>query len=73
MTNAASCLNSFLLLLFIDEMAVKSDTVDANLILAYEAAMKEGSESSNQFKLVTLGAEGAGKTSSVNTLLNLPF
>ena len=35
--------------------------------------MKEGSESSNQFKLVTLGAEGAGKTSSVNTLLNLPF
>ena len=50
-----------------------ADTVDANLILAYEAAMKEGSESSNQFKLVTLGAEGAGKTSSVNTLLNLPF
>ena len=41
--------------------------------MAYEAAMKEGSESSNQFKLVTLGAEGAGKTSSVNTLLNLPF
>ena len=35
--------------------------------------MKEGSESSNQFKIVTLGPEGAGKTSSVNTLLNLPF
>ena len=41
--------------------------------MAYEAAMKEGSQSSNQFKLVTLGPEGAGKTSSVNTLLNLPF
>ena len=41
--------------------------------MAYEAALKEGSECSNQFKLVTLGAEGAGKTSSVNTLLNLPF
>ena len=41
--------------------------------MAYESAMKEGSESSNQFKLVTLGAEGAGKTSSINTLLNLPF
>ena len=41
--------------------------------MAYEAAMKEGSQSSNQFKLVTLGAEGAGKTSSINTLLNLPF
>ena len=28
---------------------------------------------SNHFKLVILGAEGAGKTSSINTLLNLPF
>ena len=51
----------------------KSDSLDANLVMAYEAAMKEGSEFSNQFKLVTLGAEGAGKTSSINTLLNLPF
>ena len=41
--------------------------------MAYEAAMKEGSQSSNQFKLVTLGPEGAGKTTSVSTLLNLPF
>ena len=41
--------------------------------MAYEAALKDGSECSNQFKLVTLGAEGAGKTSSINTLLNLPF
>ena len=62
-----------MLLLFIDKIEVRLDIVDTNLILAYEAAMKEGSESSNQFKLVTLGAEGAGKTSSVNTLLNLPF
>ena len=51
----------------------KSDSLDANLVMAYEAAMKEGSEFSNQFKLVTLGAVGAGKTSSINTLLNLPF
>ena len=51
----------------------KSDSLDANLVMAYEVAMKEGSESSNQFKLVTLGAEGAGKTSSINTLLNIPF
>ena len=56
--------------IIIDETA---DSVDAHVIMAYEAALKEGSESSNQFKLVTLGAEGAGKTSSVNTLLNLPF
>ena len=51
----------------------KSDSIDAHFIAAYEAALKEGSESSNQFKLVTLGAEGAGKTTSINTLLNLPF
>ena len=50
-----------------------SDSLDAHVIMAYEAALKEGSQSSNQFKLVTLGAEGAGKSSSVNTLLNLPF
>ena len=50
-----------------------SDSLDTHDIMAYEAALKEGSQSSNQFKLVTLGAEGAGKSSSVNTLLNLPF
>ena len=60
--------------LFTEVKAIsKSDSVDANLLIAYESAMREGSESSNQFKLVTLGAEGAGKTSSINTLLNLPF
>ena len=65
--------NLYLFLTLIDEATQKSDSLDANLVMAYEAAMKEGSESSNQFKLVTLGAEGAGKTSSINTLLNLPF
>ena len=54
-----------------------TDKTERNLLLhdvmSYEAALKEGSECSNQFKLVTLGAEGAGKTSSINTLLNLPF
>ena len=59
--------------MFVFKATSQSDSIDANLIMAYEAAMKEGSESSNQFKLVTLGAEGAGKTSSINTLLNLPF
>ena len=57
----------------IDELGVTTHSVDVHDIMAYEAALKEGSQSSNQFKLVTLGAEGAGKTSSVNTLLNLPF
>jgi len=39
----------------IDETTAKSDSIDAHVIMAYEAAMKEGSQSSNQFKLVTLG------------------
>ena len=56
-----------------DKTEKETDLVDTHDILAYEKALKEGSECSNQFKLVTLGAEGAGKTSSVNTLLNLPF
>jgi len=71
-----------------DETAAKSGSIDAHVIMAYETAMKEGSQSSNQFKLVTLdqccfnyciymvcnciipalGAEGAEKTTSVNTL-----
>ena len=50
-----------------------SDSLDVHVIMAYEAALTESSQSSNQFKLVTLGGEGVGKTSSVNTLLNLPF
>jgi len=35
--------------------------------------MTQGSRSSNQFKLVTLGAEGAGKTSTINTLMGEKF
>jgi len=41
--------------------------------MAYRAALMEGSQSSNQFKVVVLGAEGAGKTSTINTLMNLHF
>ena len=36
---------------------------------AYSEALKKGSLSSNQFKLVTLGAEGAVKNSTINTLM----
>ena len=51
----------------------KQDSVDLNVVMAYQLALKQGSRNSNQFKLVTLGAEGAGKTSTINTLLNKPF
>jgi len=42
-------------------------------VSAYREALKKGSRSSNQFKLVTLGAEGAGKTSTINTLMGEKF
>ncbi|XP_065905734.1 uncharacterized protein [Dysidea avara] len=46
---------------------------DQKTINAYREALKKGSRSSNQFKLVTLGAEGAGKTSTINTLMGEEF
>ena len=42
-------------------------------ILAYQLAMKTGTRKSNQLKLVMMGAEGAGKTSSVSSLLDKKF
>ena len=42
-------------------------------LLAYQLAMKTGKRKSNQLKLVMLGAEGAGKTSSVHSLLDKKF
>ena len=48
-------------------------SINVDDIKAYNAAIRMGSQPSNQFKLVTLGPEGAGKTSTINSLLNLPF
>ena len=42
-------------------------------LLAYQLAKKTGTRKSNQLKLVMLGAEGAGKTSSVQSLLDKKF
>ena len=42
-------------------------------LLAYQLAMKTGTRKSNQLKLVMMGAEGAGKTSSVQSLLDKKF
>ena len=42
-------------------------------ILAYQLAKKTGTRKSNQLKMVMLGAEGAGKTSSVQSLLDKKF
>ena len=51
----------------------QQESVDITIAQCYQQALKKGARSSNQFKLVTLGAEGAGKTTTVNTLLNKPF
>ena len=41
--------------------------------MAYEQAVKQGVHEANQFKIVTLGAEGAGKTSTIHSLLDMEF
>ena len=42
-------------------------------LLAYQLAKKTGTRKSNQLKLVMLGAEGAGKTCSMESLLDKQF
>ena len=41
--------------------------------LSYEEALNSGERAANQFKLVLVGPEGAGKTSTVSSLLNKLF
>ena len=43
------------------------------IVRAYERAVKQGVCEANQFKIVMLGAEGAGKTSTVHSLLDKEF
>jgi len=59
----------------LDNFAVTQgqDIIDLKTIAAYQAAALKGTHASNQFKIVMLGAEGAGKSSTVNTLLDEEF
>ena len=43
------------------------------IAMAYAIAVKKGMGVANQFKLVMLGAEGAGKTSTVKSLIDKDF
>jgi len=47
--------------------------LDDRTIKAYQEALKMGKRRANKFKLVLLGAEGAGKTSTAASLLNKDF
>ena len=47
--------------------------LDDRTIKAYQEALKMGKRRANKFKLVLLGAEGAGKTSTAASLLNEDF
>ena len=52
---------------------MEQKVITKRTLLAYQLAMKTGTRKSNQMKLVMLGAEGAGKTSSVHSLLDKKF
>ena len=47
--------------------------VSKKVIYAYLQAEKKGTRAANQLKLVMMGAEGAGKTSTVGSLLDKQF
>ncbi|XP_065884543.1 uncharacterized protein [Dysidea avara] len=47
--------------------------INKRTIIAYHEAMKKGTRASNQMKLVMMGAEGAGKTSTVGSFLGKQF
>ena len=48
-------------------------TNPASIAMAYEHAVKQGVREANQFKIVMIGAEGAGKTCTVHSLFDKDF
>ena len=51
----------------------QKQSIDRKTLYAYKQAFKKGKKTANKFKIVMLGAEGAGKTSTVHSLLNKTF
>ena len=56
-----------------EEQSIEKQPIDRKTLLAYQQAFKKGKKAANKFKIVMLGAEGGGKTSTVYSLLNKPF
>ena len=63
----------FFYLVHTDETHPEEATDPKAVELAYKQAVKQGVNEANQFKIVTLGAEGAGKTSTICSLLDMEF
>ena len=49
------------------------ELINKRVVYAYLQAEQKGTRAANQLKLVMMGAEGVGKTSTVNSLLNKKF
>ena len=47
--------------------------INRRVVVAYQKALKKGKRRSNKFKIVLVGAEGAGKTSTAHSLLGKDF
>ena len=47
--------------------------INRRAVVAYQKALKKGKRRSNKFKIVLVGAEGAGKTSTAHSLLGKDF
>ena len=47
--------------------------INRRTVVAYQKALKKGKRHSNKFKIVLVGAEGAGKTSTAHSLLGKDF
>ena len=51
----------------------QNQSVNRKTVIAYQEAFKKGKRASNKFKIVLIGAEGAGKTSCAHSVLGKKF
>ena len=56
-----------------DSKGKQKNLINKRTVLAYQQALKNGKRRSNKFKIVLIGAEGAGKSSTAHSLLGKKF